>query len=439
MIEHFRIDPVPSAERKPENIVELIWPGRRSEKVTLEATGKSGGAGEIYSMDSKPGFVAKIYHAVTAQAHLARYRRKIEWMVDNKPALPPVPPEYQDVVQLAWPEALILRQSRFIGFAMQKVAFDRTLELDYLLNRRQAAQEGFDADYGKLVTVSFNLASIIHCLHQRRIAIVDLKPMNVKVYTAELYVSILDCDGFHIDTDEFSSDAPQVTPEYLAPEFQDKAVAYPESQDRFALAAIIFRLLNYGIHPFTGVASGHHNYPQELAGRIKQGLYPYRKIAHKSVRKVPASVHEAFPDSLRDLFDRAFASSGYSRPSAREWAGALEIYASKHSGQMSMCDKGHLRFSGKPCPTCMRDALIHGAEVRRRSFLARVQTAPVRTLKYLKKTLRQTHSSPFQAALAQAQFNLVQLAPPAPISTRNAIALEILWIIGLAVAYWWTK
>jgi len=88
----------------------------------------------------------------------------------------------------------------------------------------------------------------------------------------------------------------------------------------------------------------------------------------------------------------------------------------------------------------MRDALIHGAEVRRRSFLARVQTAPVRTLKYLKKTLRQTHSSPFQAALAQAQqFNLVQLAPPAPISTRNAIALEILWIIGLAVAYWWTK
>jgi len=367
---------VPSVERKPENIVQLIWPGHRSEQVMLDATGKSGGAGEIFSIDGKPGFVAKIYHAATSQAHLARYQRKIEWMVDNKPELPQVPAEYQDIVQLAWPEALILRRSRFVGFAMQKIAFDRTLELDYLLNRRQASQEGFDADYGKLVTVSFNLASIIHCLHQRRIAIVDLKPMNVKVYKAELYVSILDCDGFHIDTDEFSSDASQVTPEYLAPEFHDKAVAYPESQDRFALAAIIFRLLNYGIHPFTGVALGHHNYPQELAGRIKQGLYPYRKIAHKSVRKVPASVHEAFPDSLRELFDRAFESSGYSRPSAHEWAGALEIYASKHSGQMSMCGKGHLRFSGRPCPTCMREALIHGAEVRRRSFLARVQTAP---------------------------------------------------------------
>jgi len=428
-----------AVERKSENIVELIWPGRRSEHVMLAATGKSGGAGEIFSIESKPGFVAKIYHPATSQGHLVQYRRKIQWMVDSKPALPQVPAEYQDIVQLAWPEALILRGSRFVGFAMQKIAFDRTLELDYLLNRRQAAQEGFDADYGKLVTVSFNLASIINCLHDKGIAIVDLKPMNVKVYKTELYVSILDCDGFHIATDEFRSDAPQVTPEYLAPEFHDKAVAHPEAQDGFALATIIFRLLNYGIHPFTGVASDRNNYPSELAARIKQGLYPYGKVAHRTVRKVPASVHESVPDSLRELFDRAFASSGHNRPRAHEWVSALAIYASKHSGQMSPCSKGHLRFSGRPCPSCLRDELIRGAEVRRRSFLARVQTAPARTLRYVKKTLRQTHSSPFQAALAQAQFNLVQLAPRAPISTRNAIALEILWLGGLLIAYWWTK
>jgi hypothetical protein len=77
--------------------------------------------------------------------------------------------------------------------------------------------------------------------------------------------------------------------------------------------------------------------------------------------------------------------------------------------------------------------------VRRRSFLARVQTAPARTLRYVQKTLRQTHSSPFQAALAQAQFAAVQLAPPTPITTRNSIALEILWICGLLITYWWTR
>ncbi|MGA2709468.1 MAG: DNA-binding protein [Steroidobacteraceae bacterium] len=430
---------MPSIEHKPEHIVELNWPGRASERVTLNATGKSGGAGEIFSIDSQPGLVAKIYHATTSQANLAHYRCKIQWMVDNRPALPQVPAEYQDIVQLAWPVALILRESRFAGFAMQKIAFDRTLELDYLLNRRQAAEEGFVADYGKLLTISFNLASIIHCLHEKRIAIVDLKPVNVKVFKAELYVSILDCDGFHIAADEFRSDAPQVTPEYLAPEFHGKAVAHPEVQDRFALATIIFRLLNYGIHPFTGVASDHKHYPPELAGRIQQGLYPYGKLVHKRVRKVPASVHETLPDSLRELFDRAFASVGYNRPSAHEWVSALAIYASKDSEQISPCSKGHLRFTGMPCPTCMRDALIQGAEVRRRSFLARVQTAPGRTLQYLKKTLRQTHSSPFQAALAQAQYTFVQLAPAAPISTRNRIALEILWIGGLLITYWWTS
>ncbi len=428
-----------SVVRQPEHIVELIWAGGRSEHVTLDATGKSGGAGEIFSIASKPGFLAKIYHATTSPQHLDRYRRKIQWMVDYQPTLPQVPAEYREIVQLAWPEALILRQSRFVGFAMRKIAFDHTLELDYLLNRRQSAQEGFNVDYGKLVTVSFNLASLINSLHEKRIAIVDLKPMNVKVYKESLYVSILDCDGFHIDTDEFRSDAPQVTPEYLAPEFHDKTVAHPEAQDRFALATIIFRLLNYGIHPFTGVPSDRSNYPPELAGRIKQGLYPYGRVAHTRVRKVPASVHETFPDNLRDLFDRAFASSGYSRPSAHEWIDALAIYASKQSGQMSPCGKGHLRFSGRPCPTCMRDALIEGAEVRRRSFLARLQTAPARTLRYVQKTLRQTHSSPFQAALAQAQLTALRLAPPAPISTRNAIALEILWISGLLIAYWWTR
>jgi len=428
-----------AVERTPDHFARLIWADGRAEQVTLGATGRSGGAGEIFSVDGKPGFVAKIYHAATPAAHLARYRHKIQWMIEHRPELPQVPAEYRDIVQLAWPEALILRRSRFVGFLMQKIAFDRTFELDYLLNRRQAAEEGFDADYGKLVTVAFNLASLISCLHARGIAIVDLKPMNVKVYKAELYVSILDCDGFHIDTEEFRSEAPQVTPEYLAPEFHEKAVGHPESQDAFALAAIIFRLLNYGIHPFTGVASDPRNSPTELAGRIKHGLYPYGRIASKKVRKVPASVHEAFPEPLRELFDRAFASSGYSRPAAHEWVEALKAYASKQSGGISPCEKGHLRFSGRPCPTCMRDALIQGAEVRRRSFLARVQTAPARTLKYVQRTLRQTHSSPFQAALAQAQLIQLQLAPPAPISTRNAIALEILWIGGLLITWWWTR
>ncbi len=343
-------------ERKPDQVVQLVWPGQRSGLVTLGATGKSGGAGEIFSIEGLPGFVAKVYHATTSPAHLARYRHKIQWMADHKPALPEVPAGYQDIVQLAWPEALILRRSRFVGFAMRKIAFDRTLELDYLLNRRQSAQEGFDADYGKLLTVSFNLASLINSLHEQRIAIVDLKPMNVKVYKAELYVSILDCDGFHIDTEEFRHEAPQVTPEYLAPEFQDRAVTHPEAQDDFALAAIIFRLLNYGIHPFTGVASDHHKYPLELAGRIKQGLYPYGKVAHterapgagQRARGLPRQPAATFRSGL-------FIPRPFETGRARMGRGAVPLCEQAQRTEYRRAKKGISSFqTARARPACVR-------------------------------------------------------------------------------------
>lgn len=427
------------AERILIKLAQLAWPEGRTEQITLTSTGKSGGAGEIFAIDTQPHLVAKVYHSTTTPPQLEHYRHKIQWMLNHRPTLPQIPAEYQGIVQLAWPEALILHESRFIGFAMRKIAFDRTLELDYLLNRRQASQEDFDIDYGKLVAVCFNLAAIISCLHSMRIAIVDLKPMNVKVYKSELFVSILDCDGFHIATDEFCSDAPQVTPDYLAPEFQGGAVTHPEAQDRFALATIIFRLLNYGIHPFSGVGVNSRDYPPELAGRIRDRLYPYGTSAHKNVRKVPASVHEALPNPLRELFDRAFSALAINRPSAHEWVGSLSVYAVKQSGQMLPCSRGHLKFSSSKCPTCLRDQLIEGATARRRSFLARMQAAPSRTLKYVKKTLRQTHTSPFQAALAQTQFAAVHLAPRTLMSTRNAIAAEILWVCGLVISYWWTQ
>jgi DNA-binding helix-hairpin-helix protein with protein kinase domain len=416
--------------------VKLVWPDGHSERAHLEPLGKSGGAGEVFTIRSKPGYIAKIYHDTTKGAQLAHYEKKIKWMIANKPDLPEIPPEYERIVQLAWPVALVLRGGKFAGFLMEEIDFDRTMELDYLLTRRQAENEGFEVDFGKLLTVCYNLASLINCLHNKQIAVVDLKPINLKVYKSELYVSILDCDGFYIYADSFVSAAPQVTPEYLAPEFHDRAVTHPEAQDWFALATIIFRLLNYGIHPYAGIAARHFPYPTELAGRIKVGLYPYGKSAHQHVRATPASVHECFPEEIREFFDRAFTSATVRRASAYEWAALLSSFASRSGGQMVVCEKGHLHFLDKPCPTCMREAIISGHVERQKKWLTQVQATPARALKYVKKTLKGTHTSPFQAALAQGQFTTVQIVP-AHASLRNAIAAEILWVLGLLITYWW--
>jgi DNA-binding helix-hairpin-helix protein with protein kinase domain len=418
--------------------VRLLWPDGRSEKARLVAIGRSGGAGEVFSLADDPRYVAKIYHASIAAPQRARYEAKIGWMIRNRPELPPIPADYQGIVQLAWPLAVVLQGSRFAGFLMEKIDFERTLELDYLLTRRQAAREGFAVDFGKLVTICHNLATLIDCLHGKRISVVDLKPINLKVYKSELYVSILDCDGFHIQSDGFVSEAPQVTPEYLAPEFQDKSVTRPESQDRFALATIIFRLLNYGIHPFTGVAAARRPYPAELAGRIQQGLYPYGLRPLAGMRATPASVHSCFPPAIRAYFDAAFAAGTASRPSARDWAGLLGEYANRNAAMLLPCPRGHLQFAGLACAVCLREGILRGHVERRRRLVTRIQASPARAISYVRKSFKGTRTSPFQAALAQAQGTTVQMAPPAP-ALRTVLAVEIVWAIGLLITVWWLK
>lgn len=420
------------------HFVRLVWPGGKSEQAELVPIGKAGGAGEVFNIAGKPGYVAKLYHAETRKEQLVQYERKIRWMMSNKPELPEIPEQYTGIVQLAWPVAMVVKDSRFAGFVMEKIDFDRTMELDYLLTRRQAESEGFNVDFGKLVAVCYNLAALINCLHSKKIAVVDLKPINLKVYKHELFVSILDCDGFHIYSDGFVSEAPQITPEYLAPEFHDKAVTHPEAQDRFALATIIFRLLNYGIHPYTGVAASNFPYPQELAGRIKQGIYPYGRTRHRHVRAAPASIHECLPDSVRDLFDRSFASVVSGRASAREWAMVLREFADKTAGQMGVCENGHLQFLGKSCPTCLREAILTGHIARQKRFITQLQASPARAMKYVKNTLQGTNISPFQAALAQQQYTFVPLAPVQG-TIRNALSIEMMWIAGLLITYWWLQ
>jgi DNA-binding helix-hairpin-helix protein with protein kinase domain len=418
--------------------VRVLWPDGRAQSARLVSIGRSGGAGEVFRLADDARYVAKIYHPTIDNAQRARYEAKIGWMMRNAPELPLIPAQYRGIVQLAWPLATVMQGSRFAGFLMEKIDFDRTLELDYLLTRRQAAREGFEVDFGKLVTICHNLASIIDCLHGKRIAVVDLKPINLKVYKSELYVSILDCDGFHIQAEGFIAEAPQVTPEYLAPEFHGRAVSVPEYQDRFALATIIFRLLNYGIHPYAGVAAARHPYPAELAGRIKLGLYPYGMVAAPTVRAAPASVHSCFPPGIRELFDRSFAAGTASRPSAGEWARLLGTYANRSAGKLAPCPNGHLQFAGLDCATCLREGILRGHAARRRRLVTRIQATPARAIRYVKKTYQGTHTSPFQAALAQMPLNTVQLAPPT-LPLRNVLAIEIVWAIGLAITYWWLK
>ena len=331
-----------------------------SRRLILGPLLKSGGAGSIHLLHDEPHSVAKIYHG---HVDAALAQRRVEAMLRLAPQLPDIAEDGRHYVQLAWPTAL-LRDGRdaFRGYLMPMVDVAATSELEAVLQERQARAAGLPTGLGAKVALAANLSAVVAELHRQGHYVVDLKPVNLRFYKESLYLALLDCDGFSVQGGEERFAAMQMTPDYLAPEFQSGPMApgpQEERQDRFALAVVIFQLLNFGIHPFSGRPASEA-VPSDLPGRIRGRCYAYGLQANAAIAPNPASGHEAMPAALRSMFDRAFTSVD-ARPDALEWSRVLAAYALRSKGALMQCglDAGHQHFSGMSCAACRRDALIH--------------------------------------------------------------------------------
>jgi hypothetical protein len=122
-----------------------------------------------------------------------------------------------------------------------------------------------------------------------------------------------------------------------------------EEQDKFALAVIIFKLLNNGIHPFSGVVKKNADSTLSIQERIEQYHYAYGMWGDSYQAPHPYSLHEFLPQSTLKLFDRAFMK-GQQRPSAAEWQAELD-YLLKN---LKRCKKNpnHAYFTNKGCGLC---------------------------------------------------------------------------------------
>lgn len=326
---------------------------------------KSGGAGSVFLLDNAAGSVAKLYHPGVG---LEVYERKLQAMLALCPDLPDRIENGKRHVQIAWPEALLRdRQGRFIGFRMPKLDIAATSDLEHVLQERQARAEGLPTGLGPKAVLAANLAVTLAALHRRGHYVVDLKPLNLRFYRESLYIALLDCDGFSVQGRGERFPAGQVTADYLAPEFHGSGVTpgREEQQDRFALAVVVFQLLNSGIHPYSG-RTRNARLPTDLPGRIRARLYGYGLRPHGDIKPVAVSGHGQMPGSLRTLFDRAFAGPAESRPSAGEWAAELSAYARRDSRALVACarDARHQHFTGLSCGACARAAVLEDARKR---------------------------------------------------------------------------
>lgn len=324
-------------------IIFLTTENNTQERVELEALELAkGGAGKIYHIVGDASRVVKIYHEDTLLKEGPIYEKKIWAMLNKAPTL-------LDPIQLAWPLATAKDvNDRFVGFSMPTMDLQKTIELQNVLQDKQANLFNLKSDLKSRMVLAHNLAAVVHNVHEKGHAIVDMKPTNMKFYKEEKFMALLDCDGFYIE----GFAAPQVTPEYVAPEFYKCVISNPLEQDNFALAVIIFQLLNFGIHPYT-CKSTINDGINTIEDHIRHRHYAYALSPANgiSVEPIAASTHICWPDDVRKLFDLAFGNQGISRPSAREWLEVLDSYGPG----LERCGARHFHFPGMKCGNCLRD------------------------------------------------------------------------------------
>jgi serine/threonine protein kinase len=305
-----------------------------------------GAAGAIYKDLDRPGQVVKLYHSTQP---LAEECDKIATMITAPPRLEPIRTHRLTCVQIAWPTGTVLDQrDEFRGFVMPEIDFAASRTLDSLLQKRARQAGHLPEHYGFRVHVANNLCSVLTELHKLGHFIIDLKPANLRFYPQTGYLAVLDCDGFSI-SGRFP--ATMFSDGYIAPEAKGKPPqALGEQQDLFALAVILFQLLNNGLHPFQGIPASGAAVPDTLQPRIHLQLYCYGAVPHPAQIPARGSIHEYFEDTTRRLFDRAFL--GKDRPKSAEWLAHLTALIK--GGVLQDClynPKEHAHFS-KGCGLC---------------------------------------------------------------------------------------
>jgi hypothetical protein len=264
---------------------------------------------------------------------------------------------------VAWPQQLLFQDGSAVGFLMPAIDPSHCFPLDYYFDRTLFGRLGSasEAALSYRLAIAASLGRLVAGLHAQGVHLIDIKPHNIRVLRGIHVVTLVDCDGFSVPRKSGGRfPAELISSDYVAPEaFRNHTppAALGEEQDRYALAVVMFQLLNNGTHPFQGVSPDFSQASATNDERAAAGLYPYGLTPSAIVAPRRGSFHECWPDATRQLFDRAFlAQAAADRPSAAEWADHFEGLLRDKAlvrCQVSPNDIRHMRFKDKPCAGCV--------------------------------------------------------------------------------------
>lgn len=275
-----------------------------------------GGEGTVYGVASDTTLVAKLYNSALPKDKEQKLRAMIGAGTSELSSI------------TAWPRDLILRDGRVVGFLMPKAA--NAEEAHVLYGPKSRKQKFPNAGYRFLVHVAMNIARAFVIVHKHGIVIGDI---NEKVALVERSgkVRLIDCDSFQITVGQHTYLCEVGVPIFTPPELHGlpsfRGLHRTDQHDLFGLAVLIFHLLFFGRHPFSG---RHQTKPDmTLETAIRECRFAYAPDRDRTMMSQPPNTAglSATTGPIARLFEAAFspaaAQGSAKRPSASQWADAL--------------------------------------------------------------------------------------------------------------------
>lgn len=276
----------------------------------------TGAEGAVFRVRDTPTDVVKVF----TPAKRTDKADKVAAMIANPPTDPTL--VQRGVQSIIWPTGIVEdpETRSFLGYTMPYVDLSQ-----YKNAQRYAASDlrWDETPETQRYKTALNLASVVDAIHQQDHAIGDMNHQNILINDG--YVSLIDCDAFHIHEGGVVSPGRMFFPRYTPPEGRGSTIDDVRDADRFGLAVHIFQLLMEGFHPFQ--AHGSQAAKGDFNQMIQQNPFPYGNSAPDGIEPHPrAPPYDRLPAAIRDQFSDCFAwgkTHQRGRPSPAEWIQTL--------------------------------------------------------------------------------------------------------------------
>lgn len=234
-------------------------------------------------------------------------------------------------IPLAYPESLLLRNNKIIGFLMPEVKAAQPLNNVYLSVARKKEKLDY-VDWYYLHKVAINIAKIVKYIHACGFIIGDMKPQNILVDN-QGFPTIIDVDSFQVTYQNYTYPCPVASESYNPPEILELSkqnkyenIRQNSFHDYFRLAVIIHLLL-FGYHPFQGKWNGEGDPPQ-VDDLVSKGWWAYginSQIEPAAKAYLPFKIlHPEVQKCFLNCFNQGHINPHF-RPPPDDWIQALTM------------------------------------------------------------------------------------------------------------------